>query len=171
MATDDGERRPAGSLRALVYAALPPDASPTDTACQPLHRHVLDKAQGDVVALTREKMSASFGDTPHVVVEVREGDLDPRTDGELVGLLEQTEGGVLVFGVAYAVDTPRPTGGDGMRFNAGGPEKPVQGEECQECGSTDAFEVQRAEQPDAQGRITRLVECRECGTVWDSYVS
>ena len=171
MATESAERPPAGSLRTLVYGALPPNAAPTDTACQPLHRHVLERAQGDVVALTREKMGATFGDTPHVVVEVRDGDLDPRTDGELVGLLEQTEGGVLIFGVAYAVDGTAPAEGGPMQFNSGGPEKTVKGEECQECGSTDAFEVQRAEQPDAQGRITRLVECRECGTVWASYVS
>jgi hypothetical protein len=169
MTTDAAERRPAGSLRSLVYAALPPTATPTDTACQPLHRHVLDNAQGDVVALTRDKMSTSFGDTPHVVVVIREGDLDPVTDGELVGLLEQTGGGVLVFGVSYAVDAPQPTGGGPMRFT-GGPEESVKGEECQECGSTDAFEVQRAPEPDAHGRTTRLVECRDCGAVWDSYV-
>jgi hypothetical protein len=170
MATENADRQPAGSLRTLVYSALPPDATPTDTACQPLHRHVLDKAQGDVVQLTREKMSATFGETPHVVVEIREGDLDPRTDGELVGLLEQTEGGLLVFGVTYAVDVPAPAGGGGMRFS-GGPDQPVQGEECQECGSTDAFEVERSPQPDAHGKIRRLVECRDCGAVWDSYVS
>jgi hypothetical protein len=177
MATDDAARSPAGSLRALVYAALPPNAAPTNTACQPLHRHVLDKAQGDVVQLTREKMVASFGETPNVVVEIREGDLDPRTDGELVGLLEQTEGGVLVFGVTYAVDEPAPaptptpaTEGGPVQFT-GGPDRPVQGEECQECGSTDAFEVQRDPTPDAHGQTRRLVECRECGAVWDSYVS
>ena len=168
--TTEYDRAPAGSLRSLVYAALPSDASPTDTACQPLHRHVLDNAQGDVVALTREKMSATFGDTPHVVVVVRDGDLDPATDGELVVLLEGTHGGVLVFGVTYALDTPRTTGGSPMRFT-GGPEQPVRGEECQECGSTEAFEVQRAETPDPHGRTMRLVECRDCGAVWDSYVS
>jgi len=167
--TTEHDRAPAGSLRSLVYAALPPDAGPTDTACQPLHRHVLDNAQGDVVELTREKMSATFGDTPHVVVVIRDGDLDPATDGELVGVLEQTEGGVLVFGVSYVLDTPPKAGGSPMRFT-GGTEEPVRGEECQECGSTDAFEVQRAEQPDAHGRTTRLVECRDCGAVWDSYV-
>lgn len=169
MTTDPG-RQPAGSLRSLVYAALPPDATPTDTACQPLHRHVLENAQGDVVALTREKMDAALGDTPHVVVEIRDGDLDPATDGELVGLLEGTEGGVLVFGVTYAVDPPASTGGGPVRFT-GGPDQPVKGESCPECGSTDAFEVQRAPQPDAQGRTTRLVECRDCGAVWDGYVS
>jgi DNA-directed RNA polymerase subunit M/transcription elongation factor TFIIS len=168
MTTEGAGRPPAGSLRALVYGALPTTASPTDTACQPLHRHVLDNAQGDVLELTREKMSASFGDTPHVVVVIRDGDLDPATDGELVGLLEQTEGGVLVFGVSYAEDAPKPTGGGPMQFT-GGPDAAVQGESCPECGSTDAFEVQRAEAPDAQGRTTRLVECRDCGAVWDGY--
>jgi DNA-directed RNA polymerase subunit M/transcription elongation factor TFIIS len=169
MTTEGTARRPAGSLRSLVYAALPPNASPTDTACQPLHRHVLEKAQGDVVELTREKMSATFGETPHVVVEIRDGDLDPTTDGELVGLLEQTEGGVLVFGVSYVVDAPAPAEGGPMQFT-GGAEQAVQGESCPECGSTDAFEVQRAAAPDAHGRTTRLVECRDCGAVWDSYV-
>ena len=57
-----------------------------------------------------------------------------------------------------------------MRFT-GGPDQPVQGEECQECGSTKHIEVQRAEQADAQGKMHRgSVECRDCGTVWDSYV-
>ena len=92
---------PGRGLRALVYAALPPDASPTDTACRPLHRHVLDRAEGDVVALTRERMSKELGDQPHIVLTLEHGDLDPATDGELVRLLEGTEGGVLVFGVAY----------------------------------------------------------------------
>ena len=169
MTTEDAARSPAGNLRSLVYAALPENATPTGTACQPLHRHVLDHAQGDVVELTREKMSASFGETPHVVVVIRDGDLDPATDGELTGLLEETAGGVLVFGVSYAVDAPRPTAGGPMKFT-GGPDQTVQGESCPECGSTDAFEVQRAETSDVQGRKTRLVECRDCGAVWDSYV-
>ena len=170
MTTEDAARSPAGSLRSLVYAALPANATPTGTSCQPLHRHVLDHAQGDVVGLTREKMSASFGETPHVVVVIRDGDLDPATDGELTGLLEETAGGVLVFGVSYVEDAPRPTRGGPVQFT-GGPDRPVRGEECQECGSTDAFEVQRADTPDAHGRTTRLVECRDCGAVWDSYVS
>lgn len=52
----------------------------------------------------------------------------------------------------------------------GGSEELVRGESCPECGSIDAFEVQRASQPDAHGRTTRLIECRDCGAVWDSYV-
>lgn len=169
MTTEDAARPPAGSLRSLVYAALPANATPTGTACQPLHRHVLDHAQGDVVELTREKMSASFGETPHVVVVIREGDLDPATDGELTGLLAETVGGVLVFGVSYVEDAPPRTDGGPMQFT-GGPDHAVRGESCPECGSTDAFEVERAATPDAQGRTTRLVECRDCGAVWDSYV-
>lgn len=169
--TTEGAARPSGrGLRSLVYAALPANASPTDTACQPLHRHVLDHAQGDVVELTREKMSTTFGDTPHVVLVLRDGDLDPETDGELTGLLEQTAGGVLVFGVTYTEDAPQPREGGPVQFT-GGPEESVRGESCPECGSTDAFEVQRAPTSDAQGRTTRLVECRDCGAVWDSYVT
>lgn len=52
MTTEGGQRRPANSLRSLVYAALSPGAAPTDTACQPLNRQVLKNAQGDVVALS-----------------------------------------------------------------------------------------------------------------------
>jgi DNA-directed RNA polymerase subunit M/transcription elongation factor TFIIS len=169
MTTEDADRRPAGSLRSLVHAALPPTAVPTDTACQPLHRHVLDNAQGDVVELTRAKMSTSFGDAPHIVVVIRDGDLDPATDGELTGLLEETAGGVLVFGVSYTEDAPRPTRGGPMQFT-GGPEEAVKGESCPECGSDSAFEVQRAAEPDPHGKTTRLVECRDCGAVWDTYV-
>ena len=92
-------------LRALVYAALPSTASPTDTACQAISRHVLENAQDDVVELTRERMSAQFGGQPNIVITIKDGDLDPRTDGELTGLLAQTGGGLLVFGVAYVEDS------------------------------------------------------------------
>lgn len=150
MTTESGR-----GLRALVYAALPPDASPTDTACQPLHRHVLDKAQGDVVALTRERMSTELADQPHVVLTLTDGDLDPATDGELVGLLEQTEGGVLVFGVTYS---------EGRRpVNAG--------ESCPECGDARNVEISRAQTADQKGRTAVLLECQECGAVWDSWAA
>lgn len=144
--------RPPG-LRALVYAALPPDVTPTDTLCQPLHRHVLDKAQGDVVGLTREKMSAQFGADPHVVLTLREGDLDPATDQDLWGLMEQTEGGVLVFGVSYVADETPPSDAD---------------ESCPECGARNAFVLpQQAEGPPGRPAVT-LIECRDCGAVWDA---
>lgn len=143
--------RPPG-LRALVYAALPPDATPTGTLSQPLHRHVLDKAQGDVVELTRERMSAQFGDQPHVVLTLRDGDLDPATDQDLWGLMRQSEGGVLVFGVSYALDQA-PADSD---------------ESCPECGARNAFVLSEQASP-AHGRpATTLIECRDCGTVWDA---
>lgn len=141
-------------LRALVYAALPSTATPTNTLCQPLHRHVLDKAEGDVVELTRQKMSGQFGQDPHVVLTLRDGDLDPATDGDLWGLMTQTEGGVLVFGVSY-VEDPEPV--------------TESTESCPECGARNAFVVTR--EPGAGGPLragSALIECRECGTVWDS---
>lgn len=96
---------PAGpGLRALVYAALPADATPTDTACHPIHRHVLEHAEGDIVELTKQRMSAEFGEQPHVVLTIEDGDLDPATDGDLIGPLTLTAGGLLVFGVAYRLE-------------------------------------------------------------------
>ncbi|WP_162605849.1 hypothetical protein [Jiangella aurantiaca] len=35
--------------------------------------------------LTKQKMSAEFEDEPHSVLTIRDGDLDPATDGELIG--------------------------------------------------------------------------------------
>lgn len=158
-----GSRR---NLRALVYEAIPPSASPTDTLCQPLHRHVLEKSQGDVIELTTQKVQEQFGDTPHVVLVLRDGDLDPETDGDVYRLLQQTDGGVVVFGVTYtehaATQPHAPNHGEGRHdVNSN--------ESCPECGSTDAFEVRRADTPNPQGRTQTLLECRECGAVWDSY--
>lgn len=142
----------APGLRSLVYAALPPSVTPTDTACQPLSAHVLQNAQGDVVELTKQRMSDQFGDDPHVVLVLRDGDLDPGTDGELLGLLEQTHGGVLVFGVSYVPDAAPAV---------------ARREECPECGARNAFAMDPGAAGVAGGSAT-LLECRECGTVWDA---
>lgn len=92
--------RPPG-LRALVYSQLPKGATPTDTACHPLSRRILERAGDDVIAVTTSKISDMFEGRPHIVIEIRDGDLDPAYDGELLGLLEQTNGGVVVYGVTY----------------------------------------------------------------------
>jgi hypothetical protein len=89
-------------LRALVYAALPPQARPTNTLCHALSRRVLERAQGDIVELTRQKLSIELGNEPHVIICLRDGDLDAKTDADLLHMLEQTDGGVLVFGISYA---------------------------------------------------------------------
>lgn len=162
MATDEVGAR---GLRAIVYEALPPHASPTDTLCQPLHRHVLENAQGDIVELTRQKVTEQLQGRSHVVVVLRDGDLNPATDGDLLGLLEQTDGGVLVFGVTYDLDES--ASGEGDRPPGAAPA--VSGESCPECGATDAFEIDRGDIAEAVGRRTVLIECRECGAVWDSY--
>lgn len=160
---DAGRERPRG-LRALVYEALPEGASPTDTACQPIPRHILERAQGDIVELTRQKLSEHFGSEKHVVITIRDGDLDPSTDGDVLAVLEQTDGGVLAFGVSYteapaAHEATAPTAAPAVDPN----------ESCPECGSHDAFEVTRGAPPGPDGKIPVLLECRECGAVWDSF--
>lgn len=161
MTTEQAPRQ--RGLRARVYEALPAGASPTNTACQPLHRHILDNAQGDIVALTVDKMREQFKDQQHEVITLREQDLDPATDGEVWALLQQTEGGVLVFGVTYSEDTP-------PAAQASTSPTIDSSESCPECGSSDAFEVQRATAPGPGVRVAVLIECRDCGAVWDSYV-
>jgi len=96
----DSHDRPRG-LHALVYAQLPEGATPTDTACHPLPRRILERAGDDVIEVTKRKIGDVFEGLPHIVIEIRDGDLDPLLDGEVLGLLEQTDGGVLVFGVSY----------------------------------------------------------------------
>jgi len=142
-------------LRKLVYAQLPADAAPTDTVVRPISRYVLENAEGNVVEMVRQRVMEEFGETPHVVLTLRDGDLDPATDGELVPLLEDTDGGLLVFGVAYRLE---------------GKAQVTTDEACPECGATGGVEISRADAPDAYGRVTTLLECQECGTVWDSWV-
>lgn len=139
-------------LRAIVYEALPPGATPTDTASHPIPGHVLEKAQGDVVELTRQKMSTQLGDAPHVVVILREGDLDPGTDADVLRVVQQTDGGVLVFGVTYALDEA----GAEIR------------ESCPECGAMSAFQISGGVSAAGGSRSDVLLECRECGAVWDA---
>jgi hypothetical protein len=139
-------------LRAIVYEALPPGATPTDTASHPIPGNVLAKAQGDVVELTRQKMSTELGEAPHVVVVLREGDLDPATDADVLRVVEQTDGGVLVFGVTYTLDEAGPE----IR------------EPCPECGGMSAFEISGGASPAGGARAHVLLECRECGAVWDA---
>lgn len=150
-------------LRAIVYDVLPTGATPTGTLTQPVHRHVLDNAGEEVVALTAERMSQELGDSPHVIVAVTEQDLDPATDGDVLGVLAQTGGGVVVFGVSYDVDASSDTPTAGTRED-----RPVAGESCPECGSADAFEISRSADLDPRGMRAVLVECRECGAVWDA---
>lgn len=163
MTSEPTTPRPPG-LRALVHARLPRDASPTDTLCQPLDGYVLERAQGDVVALTARSISDRMGGRAHVVLTLREADLDPATDEELLRLARRTNGGVLVFGVSYtlagAADASPTPPARGAR---------VTGESCPECGSEDAFELAgEGSQGAAAGPTGRvLVECAECGAVWD----
>lgn len=100
MNTPAGSQRPAASVAELIRRALPPGATPTAWCYQPIHRHVIHNA-ADVVDATRNSISETFGDTPHVVVEVRLGDLDEDVESEIVQALHRTDGGVVVVGVGY----------------------------------------------------------------------
>lgn len=173
MTTDQPVNGPRG-LRALVYDALPPGASPVDTACQPISRHVLEHAQGDIVDLTKQRLSEQFGDQAHIVITIRDGDLDPQTDGELTGLLAQTDGGLLIFAVAYDQGLAGPGGTGPAAFNSTGGTTVRDArvdQDCPECGTMDPLEVSRADGPDAAGRTAVVFQCRECDTVWDSYLA
>ncbi|WP_225753471.1 hypothetical protein [Actinotalea sp. Marseille-Q4924] len=147
-------------LRAIVWDALPADAVPTGTLTQPVPGHVLANADGDVAALTAARMSQEFADAPHVIVAVQDGDLNPTTDSDVQAVLDQSGGGVVVFGVSYRVEVAETPVEAGHRA--------VQGESCPECGSAAAFEISRSE-PDARGATPILVECGDCGAVWDSW--
>lgn len=153
MTTENTAGRKAPGLRALVYDAIPPNASPTDTLTHPLSRYVLERAEGDIIELTRQKISDQLGDVPHVVLTLRDGDLDLATDGELTGLLRETDGGVIVFGVTYSLDDTKIAIED----------------DCPECSARGGVEISRSDTPGPDGRIPILVECPECGTVWDSW--
>ena len=90
-----------------MHAALPPSAKPTGTCCQPLHRRIIDSSPDDVIELTRQRVHDELGDGPHLVLTLRQDDLDPEQDRELYGLAERTDGGALVFGVSYVEEPER----------------------------------------------------------------
>jgi hypothetical protein len=92
--------RPGAGVADVILRALPPGVTPTGWCYKPIHRHVLDNAP-DVVDATRDSISKTFGDTPHVVVELRSVDLDRSIDSEILQALDRTDGGVLVVGIGY----------------------------------------------------------------------
>ena len=157
----DGPRR---GLRTLIYDRLPPSASPIDTLCQPLDRYVIEHAQGDVIELTARKVSEQMQGQPHIVVTIKQEDLDPVTDADLLRLLERTHGGVLVFGVSYSLDEPS-TRSDSSRLPGG---SRVAGESCPECGCTEASRIEGADASSVAGAPLALIECGDCGAVWES---
>jgi DNA-directed RNA polymerase subunit RPC12/RpoP len=69
-------------------------------------------------------------------------------------LVEATDGGLLVVGVTYQLDTPRPS-----------PDIA-----CPECGSRHIEELGPADQhvPPIQRSYASLLQCHECGSAWDN---
>jgi hypothetical protein len=153
------------ALPALVLAALPPDAVPRATIHHPIHGHVLAKAGDSVVAAATDAIARSFGATPHVVVALRDHEVDEQPD--LRRAMAQTEGGVLLVGVAFdrvQQEAPRTA-----PSHPSAPQRTHQvdpDETCPECGARSA-RVEPAP-PDASGREVMLHVCDDCGAAWDA---
>ncbi len=91
---------PDDALLAWIRTVVPDGCTPVGWCHKPIHGHILDKAP-DVVDATRAAISESFGDTPHVVLEIRQDDEAARVSHELAQALDRTGGGVLLVGVGY----------------------------------------------------------------------
>jgi hypothetical protein len=91
---------PADAFVAWIHTIVPAGSTPVGWCHKPIHRHILDKAP-DVVDATKDAIAESFGDTPHVVLEIRADDAAARANDELAQALERTDGGVLLVGVSY----------------------------------------------------------------------
>lgn len=87
-------------LHGLLASVLPPGTTPTGWCCQPIHSHVLAMAP-DIVDATRDAISRSFGETPHVIVPIEAGRAPASTPSNLVEALDRTDGGMLLIGVGY----------------------------------------------------------------------
>ena len=107
MTTAASSDRPPANLADLVRRAVPPGAIPTGWCHKPIHHHVLEKAP-DVVEATRAAISESFGETPHVVIELRAGDVKTDADSEISQAIDRTDGGVLLLGIGYQLAESSP---------------------------------------------------------------
>ena len=83
-----------------IRTVVPIGCTPIGWCHKPIHRHIVEKAP-DVIDATRDAISQSFGDAPHVVLEIRPDDEAARASDELAQALERTDGGVLLVGVSY----------------------------------------------------------------------
>ena len=83
-----------------IRTVVPDGCTPIGWCHKAIHRHIVEKAP-DVIDATRDAISESFGDAPHVVVELHPDDEATRASDELARALERTDGGVLLVGVSY----------------------------------------------------------------------
>lgn len=100
MSAEHSADRPSDPFVAWLRGLVPAGATPTGWCHQPVHRHILEKAP-DVLAATKDAISQSFGDAPHVVVELRADEPASQVSDEIAQALDRTDGGVLLVGVGY----------------------------------------------------------------------
>jgi hypothetical protein len=96
------EPSPADGLVDWIRTVVPAGSTPIGWCNKPIHRHILEKAP-DIVDATKDAIAQSFGDTPHVILEIRPDDEAARATDELARALDRTDGGVLLVGVSYAL--------------------------------------------------------------------
>ena len=91
---------PDDAFVAWIRSVVPAGVTPVGWCHKPIHRHIVEKAP-DVVDATKDAISQSFGDTPHVVLEIRRDDAALQANANLADALDRTDGGVLLVGVGY----------------------------------------------------------------------
>lgn len=139
------------ALPAVVLRRLPAGAQPREVCLHQLSGHVVARAGQEVIEGAGAEMVAGFTSAEHVVVIIRDGDLEVGDDSRLTTSLQLTDGGVLLIGVGYDAQVPVQL-----------PERAPATAACPECGSTDAEVV------DAGDRGLVILGCAACGTVWDA---
>jgi hypothetical protein len=138
----------------LVMDALPVGAVATAALWMPVGGRALRNSPDDVVALTEQQVRTRLPQGEQLVVSIRKEDLIGSDDEELTRLVESTDGGAIVVGLAY--DLPN--------------QVRVYNQTCPECGSIDARLLGPADEHVAAGlrEQASLYQCVECGTAWDA---
>jgi hypothetical protein len=93
---------------AAVMRQIPSGATPTAACWHPVPGRALRMAPDDVESLTQAQVRRRLPGGDQVVVSLRAADLDPASEAAVLALVEATDGGALVVGVAYELS---PVGG------------------------------------------------------------
>lgn len=103
MTSENPTSRPADAFVEWIRALVPDGCTPVGWCHKAIHRHIVEKAP-DVIDATKGAISQSFGDTPHVVLEIHADDEAIGANPDLEQALSRTDGGVLLLGVGYERD-------------------------------------------------------------------
>jgi hypothetical protein len=138
-----------------IQRALPPGAVPVAALWMPVAGRAVQRSPDDVVALTREQVRGRLPGAQHLVMALAAADLDPDEEADTLRLIESTDGGVIVVGVAYDLPSAPPR---------------ALGQSCPECGSTSAELLGPSDDSVAPEfrEQARLYRCLDCGTAWDA---